>query len=73
MRANNNKTRTSKVGAISKTQKAKAFKIVRGALGFSKIQFVAKIKKIEEGPIGDIKKFSDLFHYIPPLQQKGGT
>ena len=37
-----NKTRTSEVGAISKAQKAKVFKIVRGALGFLKIQFVAK-------------------------------
>ena len=43
-----NKTRTSKVGAISKAQKAEVFKIVRrGALGFLKIQFVAKDQKIE--------------------------
>ena len=43
-----NKTRTSKVGAISKAQKAKVLKIVR-ALGFLKIQFVAKDLKNEGG------------------------
>ena len=45
---------TSKVGAISKVQKAQP-------LGFLKIQFVAKDQKIEEGggrgPFGDIKNF----------------
>ena len=53
-----NKTRTSKVGAISKAQKAKVLKIVR-ALGFLKIQFVAKDLKNEGGPVRDIEKFSE--------------
>ena len=48
-----NRTGTSKVGAISKAQKRKVFKIVKGGqpLGFLKIQFVAKYPKIEGGTL----------------------
>ena len=43
-----NKPGTTKVGAISKTQKAQSFKIVKGRkdpLGFLELQFVAKYEK----------------------------
>ena len=39
----------SKVGAISKAQKALAFKIVKGGpFGFLKLQFVAKSQKLKD-------------------------
>ena len=50
-----NKTRTSKVGAISKAQKVS--KIVKGdPLGFLKIQFVAKYQKLKGHPLKTLKK-----------------
>ena len=64
-----NKTGTSKVGAISKAQKCKVFKIVKGdPLGFLNIQFVAKYQKIE-GDFGNIKIEKRL---AKPKSHKGG-
>ena len=52
-----NKTGTSKVGAISKAQKRKVFKIVKGnLLGFLKLQFAAHYQKNEGGILRRQKK-----------------
>ena len=58
-----NKTGTSKVGAISKAQKAPIFQNCRkgDSLGFLNIQFVAKYQKMKERPFGDIEKFRIFF------------
>ena len=56
-----NKTRTSKVGAISKAQNCK-----RGPSGFVKLQLVSKYeKKIEGEPFGAIQKVSKKSRTVP--------
>ena len=85
-----NKTRTSKVGAISKAQKAQniflekieiffsqkkshsAEKCKRGTL-LDLLTYIPlqNIKKLEEGPFGDIKFFLEQSRTLPKKIQRG--